>query len=146
MIDELERMCLPSNLVLRKFQGDWLSALEIFPEFDRVIIVDSVETGARPGTVLDLDVSALPAPPAAGYSTRHELDLPAALDLGRRLSIPLPSDIRIIGIEASDTQSFSESISPQLSSAVTGVSDLILRTIDSDGANSDSSRSTKSPR
>jgi hydrogenase maturation protease len=85
--------------------------------YERAVIIDAIVTdGAAPGRIFCLSPSDL-------LSTRntvstHDMNLPIALEMGRMLGIPLPSEIRIWGIEARDVENFSEDLTEDVAKAV----------------------------
>jgi hydrogenase maturation protease len=84
--------------------------LDLLAGYDRALIIDASTTGgAPPGTVREFtradftpDVSSSP----------HYAGLPDVLALGGRLGIPLPSEIRILGMEIEDTGTIHEGLGP----------------------------------
>ena len=65
---------------------------------------------------------------ARGYhlGQGHEANLPAVLDLGRRLGgASLPDDISVIAIEARELTTFSEHLTPEVASAIPQALDIL---------------------
>ena len=97
--------------------------------YERAAIVDSIVTdGVTPGKIFCLS-------PADLVSTRntvstHDMNLPTALEMGRMLGIPLPSEIMIWGIEAKDVENFSEELTEDVAKAVPGVVEKIIHYLD----------------
>ncbi len=100
--------------------------LESMRGYDRVIIVDSIRTGAEPGTIYRVNVAAGEELPRMAYS--HGVDLVTTLELGARLmSEEMPPEQILIGIEAEDTLSFDASCTPCVEAAVDRVVEEIIR-------------------
>ena len=80
-------------------RDDATQILDAWKDFDAVVLVDAVQSGAAPGYVYRLAPlsEALPANVLAGYST-HGLSLPGVLELGRTLG-QLPKQLLLIAIE-----------------------------------------------
>jgi hydrogenase maturation protease len=70
---------------------------------DRVVVVDAIAPGARPGRIVTVDltgddasIGTVPAPPAV---STHEIDVGVAIELARALG-RMPARLLLIGIEA----------------------------------------------
>ena len=63
------------------------------------------------------------------------MNLQTALEMGRMLNIPLPSDIKILGIEAKDVETFGENLTEDVARAVPKVVDMVIRDLGITGAN-----------
>jgi hydrogenase maturation protease len=77
--------------------------------------VDAAVTGATPGEVRRLAPEDLPTQRTAAA---HGIDLPRALALGRQLGYPMPSEVRIVAIEAASVLEFREDMTPAVAAAV----------------------------
>jgi hydrogenase maturation protease len=105
---------------------DWLQGCR------RAVIVDAIQTGSgTPGDVYRLHLDDLrgrrASPPLHAGST-HDLSLPGALALGRRLGMELPDDdeILLLAVEVEDVLSFGEECTPAVAAAIPGVVEMIL--------------------
>ncbi len=105
-----------------------LRLMERMMGFDRAIIIDAILTGAKPGTIHTLSPGEIPTQRSASV---HDVNLPTALELGRRAGAHLPAseDILLIGIEASDVQTFDENLSPEVESALPDAVDIVLASL-----------------
>ncbi len=102
-----------------------LRLMERLIGFERAIIIDAGCTGAAPGTVQVLPVDAL----ATRHSTSaHDVDLKAALALGRQAGAALPAsqNIRVIAIEAAQCHSFQEECTPAVAASIGPASAAVL--------------------
>jgi len=85
--------------------------LDLLAGYSRALIIDASTTGnAPPGAIREFtqedftaDVSASP----------HYAGLPDVLALGVRLGVPLPEDIRILGMEIENTGLIREGLGPE---------------------------------
>jgi hydrogenase maturation protease len=93
-----------------------LSLLDFVEGFDRLVIIDAILTGAAPGTVHELTGEEVAK--AVHLGVGHEADLPTALSLGQKLSRHMPSDVVVVAVEAADTTTFSEELTPEVASAI----------------------------
>ncbi|HEX9915115.1 MAG TPA: hydrogenase maturation protease [Candidatus Bathyarchaeia archaeon] len=102
-----------------------IEILEAMKGYDRVIVVDAVRTGAEPGTVFRVNLSKGEEPPVVASS--HGVDLMTTLKLGARL-FPgeMPGEQIIVGIEAMDVATFSESCTPPVEAAIRVVVEEII--------------------
>jgi hydrogenase maturation protease len=93
-----------------------LYLLDDMEGFDRVVVVDAVQTGAHPaGTVHALPLEALHAP--AGPSP-HAIGLPSALALARASGAPVPSRLELVLVEVAELDTIGESLTPAVAAAV----------------------------
>jgi hydrogenase maturation protease len=91
--------------------------LDLLSGRKRVLIVDVVQTGARPpGTLLEWPIQASAAGRTLGGS--HQADLPATLEFGRRLGYDLPDAITLLVVEAEDLVTLREELTPEVAAAV----------------------------
>jgi len=105
-----------------------IEILEAMRGYEKVIVVDSVKTGAEPGTVFRVNVSGGDEPPAFGSS--HGVDLVTTLRLGASL-LPqeMPAEQIIIGIEVGNITTLSEECTPPVEAAVRLVVEEIISTV-----------------
>ncbi len=98
-----------------------LSLMERISGYERVILIDAMQTGQHPiGTVSVFPITDLPNPFSGHSASAHDTSLLTALDTGHRLDIPLPTNknITIVAIEAENIYSFSEELSEKVEEAV----------------------------
>ena len=97
--------------------------------YDRAIIVDAIVTGKPPGTIHRLTPNSIATQHSA---SSHDVNLPTALEFGRRADVPLPPDeqIFLIGIEAEDVLSISEECTPAVLAAIPEAVEEVLRALD----------------
>lgn len=108
-----------------------LSLMERLIGFDQAIIIDAVQTTSGfPGQVYDLRLSELPDYSAGHLTAAHDMSLQTALKLGQEMGAKLPSEIRIVGIEADKVYDFSEKLSPAIEAAIPHATQLVLRQLD----------------
>jgi len=85
--------------------------------YERVLVIDGVCSGAKPGTILELKAHELMAD--LEFSGTHNMHLGAALDLGYRLfGSEMPSVIIIFAVEVQDVTSFSTFCTPAVEAAI----------------------------
>lgn len=104
-----------------------LRLLEVIAGYERVILVDAIQSsGGEPGDVHRLGVGDVRASLHAGST--HDLSLPGALALGRRMGLALPDDaqISIVAIEAGDVLTFGERCTPVVAQAVPRAAEIVI--------------------
>jgi len=93
-----------------------LALLDFLVGYDRVIIVDSIQTGRKPpGTIHEVDVT--------GWreltgSTPHFLGVGETLALGRQLGLAMPQRVTVIAIEVQDPYTLGTELSPSVAGSV----------------------------
>jgi hydrogenase maturation protease len=91
--------------------------LEAMKGYDRVIIVDAIETGAEVGTIFSVNLTQGEDPPIIKYS--HGTDLITILRLGHQLyGEEMPKEIILLAIEAQDTTTIGDELTEKVQSAV----------------------------
>jgi len=84
-----------------------------------VLIVDTIRTGkTEPGTLHSFPAGILT--PSYHLTTSHQINLPTALELGRRLGYDMPNDIDIVAVEALDLETLAEALTPPVQAALPG--------------------------
>lgn len=91
--------------------------LEAMRGYDRVIIVDAIETGAKPGTIFKVNLTQGEEPPVVTHS--HGTDLITTLRLGYQLyGKEMPKEIILLAVEAEDTTTIGDEPTPKVLAAV----------------------------
>ena len=96
-----------------------LRLLDLLEGYDRAILVDAIKTReGQPGNIYWLCPSDIQGSLHSGST--HDLSLPAALDLGRRLGMRLPGDdnLAILAIEVEDVLTVGEACTPAVTKAI----------------------------
>jgi hydrogenase maturation protease len=106
-----------------------LRLMERLVGYDRAVIVDAICTGSPPGTIHHLAPGEIPTQRSA---SAHDVNLPTALELGRKAGMPLPPDSRVhlLGIEAADVINFSERCTPAVDAAIPQAVDKVMQILD----------------
>jgi hydrogenase maturation protease len=99
------------------------SLLEESLGYDRLIIIDSILTGAEPGTVTRFDLSDLGR--TIHSNSPHGMNLATVMELGRREGMDVPDDVIIYAVEVVDTLTFGVELTPEVAGKVDGIVELI---------------------
>jgi len=93
-----------------------IDLLSVIAGYDRVIVIDAfISTDHPPGTALCGTPDDLPR--GFGYRSLHSLPFAAMLDLGARLELPLPRELRIHGLSVDDPMTFGHAFTPAVEAA-----------------------------
>jgi len=96
-----------------------LSLMEQLVGYERVIIVDSIQTrDGEPGQVYRLSLDDLPDLSTGHTTAAHDTSLHTAMRLGRTMGVELPDEVSVVGIEAKHVYDFSEELSPSVAAAI----------------------------
>jgi hydrogenase maturation protease len=118
VVQELRQM-LPADPSIELEEDFWggLRLMEHMIGYDRVIIIDAIQSGAEPGTIHLLTPGDIPTQLSA---SAHDVNLPTALEFGRQAGAQLPSEdqIQLIAVEAGDVLTFDENLTPQVKQAL----------------------------
>ena len=98
-----------------------LSLMERMIGHQRVILIDSLNTGQRPpGSVVTFTLEDLVDLTHGHASAAHDASLKTALDVGRNLGVILPADkdVYVVAIEAQHVYDFKEELSPVIAAAM----------------------------
>jgi hydrogenase maturation protease len=118
---------IPADIVEASIGG--FSLLDHIRGYDIVIIVDAVKLGNPPGTISILDEPQVPR--ALHASSSHDVSFSEAISLGRALfPEEMPSRIVVVGIEVSDTETFSETPTEPVQKAVPDAADLVSQLLE----------------
>ena len=95
----------------------------------KIALVDAIQTpDGKPGAIhrltLDDIASAVPTQHSA---SAHDMNLPTAMEMGRRLGLALPARVEIFAIEAEDVVTFGETCTPDVAAAIPIVTGLVLQ-------------------
>jgi hydrogenase maturation protease len=93
------RAAAPSDVDVIELRGDPIALLDAWRDADLAIVVDTVRTGAAPGTAYRLEIrERLRLPDRRDRHSSHALSLGDLVELARALD-RLPARLVIIGIE-----------------------------------------------
>jgi hydrogenase maturation protease len=103
-----------------------LSLLDLLVGYDRAIIIDAIQTvGGKAGQIYRLDPKAFDT--ALHTASAHGIDFTTALEFGKKLGLPLPQQIIIFAIEASDVSTFNEECTPEVQKAIPTCVEMVLQ-------------------
>jgi hydrogenase maturation protease len=102
--------------------------LELMAGWEKVVLLDAIQfEGVEPGTVVRIEPGDLHT--SLRIRSVHEIDLPTALELGRRMGFDMPAKLTIFGIQAQDMLTFGESLTEPAERGMNKAVDLVLKEI-----------------
>ncbi len=110
--DRLAALGLPA----REHSGEGAGLIEAWSGAGRVVVVDAMQSGAKPGTVRRLDAGAEALPTGLFRYSSHRFGLAEAVETARALG-RMPASLVIYGIEGR-AFGFGETLSPEVAEAV----------------------------
>jgi hydrogenase maturation protease len=130
--EEVSRRLDREDVVVDQASIGGLRLLELILGYDTVILVDAIRTEAgQPGQIHRLSPDQFRGNLRAASS--HDVTLATALELGQRLHKDVPKEIVIFAVEAADTETFGEQLTPAVAVAVPEVVELVLQELESRG-------------
>jgi hydrogenase maturation protease len=102
--------------------------MELMSGWRRIILVDSIQfEGVEPGTVVRINPNDLHT--SLRLRSVHDIDLPTVLELGRRLGLPMPEEICVLGIQAEDALTLGETLTEAAERGLREAVDIIFEMI-----------------
>lgn len=117
---------VPPDVELLDGGTQGLSLIPHISGFDRVVVIDAVDVGEAPGTLLRLEGAALANLP--GKATVHTLGF-ADLMVALKLLDSAPSEVVLLGVQPQSTSDWSAELTPPVRSAVEKLPGLVLAQI-----------------
>lgn len=95
--------------------------------YERVVLVDSIETGRTgEGTVTAVSLDDLQNPGLGHSASAHDASLATALETARLMGADIPSRVDIVAVEARTSLDFSDQLSTQIALAVPVAAQIVL--------------------
>ena len=123
---EIGRRLISSSIEVKEASIAGLDLLELIQGYTKVVLIDSIQVkGRMPGEILPLDLNDLR--PTIRLSSPHDVNFATALELGKKLGLNLPQEIRIYAIQVEDISTFDENCSPSVEKAISGIAEKIIK-------------------
>ncbi len=91
--------------------------LDLLDGYTHAVIVDALHSpDHRPGEIIPLSVDSFTT--ATHLTAGHEIDLPTALRLGKKMGQEVPEEVAIIGVRIADDLTLSEKCTPEVEAAI----------------------------
>jgi hydrogenase maturation protease len=119
VVESLKNEFSDPNVDFRCESISGLDLVEIVRGYDRLIIVDAIQTGKeKVGEVMKLTAKDLSQLGTIHFSTLHDIDMLTALRLGKEIGAKMPERVIIYAIEVEDIVDFCEELTPEVKKAV----------------------------
>jgi len=106
----------PDRIDVEEAEVAGFALLDLLRDRDRVIIIDALDAGTRaPGEVIVASLEAFR--PTLHLRTGHEIDLPTAVELGRRMGYRMPPEILLVLVTVQDARTLGETCTPAVERA-----------------------------
>ena len=116
------------DVIVKTAELAGFALIDLMEGFERAVVIDAVRVrGSAPGEVVVFAGSDLE--PSLHLVAGHQIDLPTALEMGRRLGRPLPETVYIVGVQIEDDQTFSENCTAAVEAAIPAAVDAVLRIV-----------------
>lgn len=113
------------------FDGSGLDLLGLISAdrcFDRVVVVDSLDSGLlEEGAVARIDAAIGSGADTSGYASSHHVGVLDAFRIARRLGVEPPTDLRIYAIGIRKACGFSEGLGPEIAARLDAIVEEIRR-------------------
>jgi hydrogenase maturation protease len=113
------------QVTVTETSGAGLSLLDSIAGYDRVIMVDAIQTKeGRPGQIYRLGLEDFSL--TRYFSSPHQLSLATALELGKMLGLAMPQEVAIFAVEARDVTTFSEQCTSEIERVIPEVVKMVI--------------------
>jgi hydrogenase maturation protease len=102
-----------------------LTLLDLVCGYERVILIDAIQTGGPIGMLHEFKADGFVG--SMRLTSVHGVDFFTAMEMGRKLGMKVPDEIRIYAVEVLDPYTFSEQVTPDVERAVPGIVQKILK-------------------
>jgi hydrogenase maturation protease len=114
----------PEHVGVLEESGEATALMESWKDADAVILIDALDSGARPGTLHRLDAHTQPIPTSFFHYSTHALGVAEAIELARALG-GLPPRLIAYGVEGKTFEAGS-GLSPEVEKAAQEVVERVL--------------------
>ena len=119
----------PGLDVLEECSVGGLGLLDVVAGHDRLIVLDSIKAGGRPGHWYQFDGTSLRE--TMNLRNVHDTNLATALELGRRLGMRVPAEraVHVFAVEVLDNQTFDERMTEPVEAGLAECAEEISREV-----------------
>lgn len=126
---ELSKQLHRPDVTVIETSSAGLDFIDMLAGYDRAIIIDAIITArGKVGEIHRLPPSALNS--TLHSTSLHDISLGSAIEIGKRLGNKMPEQIIIYGIEVQNVDTFSETCTAEVESAIPECIRKILRELD----------------
>ena len=129
VIEEVGKRIDRGDVTVSEASVGGLSLLDLVVDYDEVIIIDAIQTGAsQPGEIHRLSPDEFRGSLRA--ASTHDITFATALELARQLDMDIPKHIVIFAVEAVDVETFGQELTAAVAAAVPKVVKLVLQELE----------------
>jgi len=122
--DELKKLVNDKNTTIECAELAGMDMMETLSGYDRVIIIDAIQTGGRVGEIYRFTPESLKSTSHTGAP--HDVNFSTALEFGERIGVKLPLKIDILAIEIPEAVIFGETLTPEIEKVVPECVNMVL--------------------
>jgi hydrogenase maturation protease len=130
VIEALKREPLGAGISLK----ECLTSFDIFDEiteYERILIVDAIQSGGIPGTIHVFSKEQLNQKPTLHTFSSHATDFLTLIEIGERLYPGrIPDSVTILAVEAEDVSTIADKCTPRVMKAIPDVIRMIKQLVD----------------
>ncbi len=102
-----------------------IALLELVAGYDKLIIIDSIKTEqGKPGELYKFELEDLKS--SSYFSSSHGIDIPTAIELGRKIGYMMPKCIRLYAVEIKDNSTFGEGCTAEIEERIPSIAKQII--------------------
>jgi hydrogenase maturation protease len=135
VVQELKKRLADTSITFEEIAVGGLELLDFIVGTRECIIVDAITSGVQPAGTLYRFVQ-LPDQEPVKLASSHQIDLGQVLALAKHLGASLPTKLTVYGIEVSDTTTFRDACTEEVSKAIPKLVDLIFADVQENAINS----------
>jgi hydrogenase maturation protease len=115
------------NVTVVESSASGLDLLDLMLGYEKLVVIDAIKTeGGKVGHIHRLVPEDFDA---ASPHWPHAIDLLTALNLGKKLGLPLPHQIVIFAVEVADVKTFGEECTPEVERAIPKALEMVVSEI-----------------
>jgi len=133
VVNKMKEMSVPDNVEVLDGGTAGLDLVDFIEGYKKLIVIDAVNAGEKPGTLYRLTEENLDIKPKA-ISSFHEIDFIDALHMSEIVNSK-PEEIVVIGIEPKDMSSGLE-LSPEIEERIPEIIKLVMKELNHSKENS----------
>jgi hydrogenase maturation protease len=104
-----------------------LGLLDHLVPYRRVLVLDAIQQGEEPGTIKEFGIASLAPVPSP---SPHYIGLPMAMEIARRMGLPIPDELVILAMEVEDPFLIEEGLTEKVARALPAYVDRGRRVVD----------------
>jgi hydrogenase maturation protease len=140
VIDKLKQMSLPDNVEVLDGGTAGLDLVDFIEGYRKLIVIDAVNAGGKPGTLYRLTEENLDIKPKA-ISSFHEIDFLDALYMSELVN-SRPEEIVVIGVEPKD-MSGGLGLSPEIEERIPKIIEVVMKELNDKKSSNVKAQSSK---